>query len=116
MEELFALRPGRYRHFKGNEYELLYVARHSETLEPMVVYRALYGERGVWVRPAAMWSEPVDRDGYHGPVSSGSVGSRKRSDGLQKYFSRFLKKGLLFAESYVIIHKLTSRSQPRIRV
>lgn len=62
MEELFALRPGRYRHFKGNEYELLYVARHSETLEPMVVYRALYGERGVWVRPAAMWSEPVDRD------------------------------------------------------
>ena len=40
MEELFALRPGRYRHFKGNEYELLYVARHSETLEPMVVYRA----------------------------------------------------------------------------
>lgn len=43
MEELFALRPGRYRHFKGNEYELLYVARHSETLEPMVVYRALYG-------------------------------------------------------------------------
>ena len=47
MKELFALRPGRYRHFKGNEYELLYVARHSETLEPMVVYRALYGERGV---------------------------------------------------------------------
>lgn len=46
---------------------LLYVARHSETLEPMVVYRALYGERGVWVRPAAMWSEPADRDGYHGP-------------------------------------------------
>ena len=43
------------------------VARHSETLEPMVVYRALYGERGVWVRPAAMWSEPVERDGYHGP-------------------------------------------------
>ena len=62
MEELFALRPGRYRHFKDNEYELLYVARHSETLE-----RALYGERGVGVRPAAMWSEPVDRDGYHGP-------------------------------------------------
>ena len=110
MTDLFELRPGRYRHFKGNEYELLYVARHSETLEPMVVYLALYGERGVWVRPAAMWSEPVDR------VSSGSVGSRKRSDGLQKYFSRFLKKGLLFAESYVIIHKLTSRSQPRIRV
>ena len=61
------LRPGRYRHFKGKEYELLFVAAHSETLEPMVVYRALYGERGVWVRPAAMWSEIVDRDGYRGP-------------------------------------------------
>ena len=55
--------PGRYRHFKGNEYELLFVARHSETLEEMVVYRALYGERGVWVRPASMWNETVERDG-----------------------------------------------------
>ena len=61
------LKPGRYRHFKGNEYELLGVARHSETLEPMVVYRALYGEGGLWVRPAAMWNELVDRDGYRGP-------------------------------------------------
>ena len=61
------LKPGRYRHFKGNEYELLGVARHSETLEPMVVYRALYGERGLWVRPAAMWNEWVERDGYRGP-------------------------------------------------
>ena len=61
------LKPGRYRHFKGNVYELLGVARHSETLEPMVVYRALYGERGLWVRPAAMWSEQVERDGYCGP-------------------------------------------------
>lgn len=56
-------RPGRYRHFKGNEYELLYVARHSETMEEMVVYRALYGEHGVWVRPASMWNETVERDG-----------------------------------------------------
>ena len=55
--------PGRYRHFKGNEYEVLYIARHSETLEPMVVYRALYGEGGVWVRPAQMWNETVERDG-----------------------------------------------------
>jgi len=55
--------PGRYRHFKGNEYEVLYLAKHSETEEPMVVYRALYGERGVWVRPAAMWNETVERDG-----------------------------------------------------
>ena len=55
--------PGRYRHFKGNEYEVLYVATHSETMEPMVVYRALYGEGGVWVRPAAMWNEEIVRDG-----------------------------------------------------
>ncbi|MEA4913302.1 MAG: DUF1653 domain-containing protein [Christensenella sp.] len=60
MEEI---KPGRYRHFKGNEYEVLYLARHSETLEDMVVYRALYGEHGVWVRPAHMWNEIVDRDG-----------------------------------------------------
>lgn len=64
MEEL---RPGRYRHFKGNEYRVLCTAKHSETQEPMVVYRALYGEGGVWVRPAAMWAEQVDRDGYSGP-------------------------------------------------
>ena len=57
------IKPGRYRHFKGNEYEVLYVARHSETTEPMVVYRALYGEGGVWVRPAFMWSEMVEHEG-----------------------------------------------------
>ena len=61
------LRKGKYRHFKGNEYELLDIALHSETMEPMVVYRALYGEHGLWVRPAAMWTEFVDRDGYQGP-------------------------------------------------
>ena len=55
--------PGRYRHYKGNEYEVLYIAKHSETTEPMVVYRALYGERGVWVRPASMWYETVERNG-----------------------------------------------------
>ena len=60
------LKKGKYRHFKGMEYELIGVARHSETLEPMVVYRALYGEGGLWVRPASMWSEWVDREGYHG--------------------------------------------------
>jgi len=58
---------GRYRHFKGMEYEVLGVAKHSETLEPMVVYRALYGDRSVWVRPAHMWTEPVERDGHSGP-------------------------------------------------
>lgn len=57
------IRPGRYRHFKGNEYMVLYIARHSETLEPMVVYQALYGERGIWVRPASMWNEIVEHNG-----------------------------------------------------
>ena len=57
------IRPGKYRHFKGNEYEVLFVARHSETMEEMVVYRARYGERAVWVRPAAMWNEIVEKDG-----------------------------------------------------
>jgi len=59
--------PGKYRHFKGGEYEVLGVARHSETQESMVVYRALYGEGGLWVRPAAMWNEPIHRNGYCGP-------------------------------------------------
>ena len=61
------LSPGLYRHFKGNLYKLLYVAKHSETLEEMVVYQALYGEQGIWVRPASMWNEHVERDGYSGP-------------------------------------------------
>ena len=55
--------PGIYRHFKGNRYRLLYIATHSETLEPMVVYQALYGEMGIWVRPLSMWTETVERDG-----------------------------------------------------
>lgn len=63
LPPLEEIRPGRYRHFKGNEYRVLYTARHSETLEPMVVYQALYGEGGIWVRPAAMWSESVTLDG-----------------------------------------------------
>ncbi len=61
------LKPGVYRHFKGNHYRLLYVARHSETLEPLVVYQQLYGENGYWVRPAAMWNELVERDGVKQP-------------------------------------------------
>lgn len=60
MEEI---KLGRYRHFKGNEYQVLCLATHSETREPMVVYQALYGEYGIWVRPAAMWNETVGRDG-----------------------------------------------------
>lgn len=57
------IRPGRWRHFKGNEYQVIGVAQHSETLEPLVVYRALYGDGGLWVRPAAMWLETVEGDG-----------------------------------------------------
>lgn len=60
MEEI---KLGRYRHFKGREYEVLHLARHSETEEELVVYRALYGDFSVWVRPAAMWNETVERDG-----------------------------------------------------
>ncbi|MBQ6867605.1 MAG: DUF1653 domain-containing protein [Clostridia bacterium] len=57
------VKKGKYRHFKGNEYELLYIAKDSETLEDMVVYKALYGEGGIWVRPLKMWNETVVRDG-----------------------------------------------------
>ncbi len=54
---------GKYRHFKGNEYEVIGIAKHSETLVEMVVYRALYGDGGLWVRPAEMWNEVIERDG-----------------------------------------------------
>lgn len=54
---------GIYKHFKGNKYQLLDVAKHSETLEEMVVYKALYGDGGVWVRPASMWDEEVEFEG-----------------------------------------------------
>ena len=57
------IQPGRYRHFKGKEYEVLGIARHSETEEELVVYRALYGDFGLWVRPVNMWNETVERDG-----------------------------------------------------
>lgn len=60
MEEI---KLGRYRHFKGNEYEVIGIAKHSETLEEMVVYRALYGDGGLWVRPANMWNETLERGG-----------------------------------------------------
>ena len=60
MEEI---KLGRYRHFKGNEYEVIAIAKHSETTEDYVVYKALYGDGGMWVRPASMWNETVERDG-----------------------------------------------------
>ncbi len=60
MEEI---KKGRYRHFKGKEYEVIAIAKHSETTEDYVVYKALYGDGGMWVRPASMWNETVERDG-----------------------------------------------------
>ena len=57
------IKPGKYRHFKGNMYEVIGIAKHSETLEEMVVYRALYGDGDLWVRPASMWNETVQRGG-----------------------------------------------------
>lgn len=61
------VRPGRYRHYKGQEYEVLHEARHSETEEPLIVYRALYGERGLWVRPTAMFVASVTVNGEEVP-------------------------------------------------
>ena len=58
---------GKYRHFKGGMYEVIALAKHSETLEELVVYKALYGEGGVWVRPRAMWEETVELDGKKTP-------------------------------------------------
>lgn len=57
------VKPGKYLHFKGKEYEVIGMATHSESLETMVVYRQLYGDGSLWVRPAAMWNETVERNG-----------------------------------------------------
>lgn len=54
---------GKYKHFKGNEYEVIGIAKHSETLQEFVVYKALYGEQGLWVRPLSMFEETITRDG-----------------------------------------------------
>ena len=67
LPPLHETRPGLYRHYKNLMYEVLGTARHSETLEPMTVYRALYGERGLWVRPAAMFAEEVVIAGVRQP-------------------------------------------------
>ena len=63
LPALPVIRTGKYRHYKGGEYEVIGVARHSETLEPMVIYRALYGEGGIWARPAAMWNDVIEKNG-----------------------------------------------------
>ena len=64
---LVATRPGRYRHYKGGLYVVVDTVRHSETLEPMTLYRALYGDQGLWVRPAAMFNEELEIDGLWQP-------------------------------------------------
>ena len=58
-----SLKLGFYRHFKGNRYQVIEIARHSETLEQVVVYRALYGDKGLWIRPLDMFVETIERDG-----------------------------------------------------
>ena len=63
LPALTPTRPGLYRHYKGGMYQVIDTVRHSETLEPMTLYRALYGEHGLWVRPAAMFAETVDIEG-----------------------------------------------------
>lgn len=67
MKENKNIQPGRYRHYKGNQYTVLGLARHSETLEELVVYRQEYGEHGLWVRPKQMFSEMVKVDGKKVP-------------------------------------------------
>lgn len=67
LEPIAETPTGTYRHYKGGLYEVIATARHSETLEPMTVYRALYGEGGLWVRPAAMFGEAVVIDGLRQP-------------------------------------------------
>ena len=67
LPPLITTPPGRYRHYKGMEYEVIDTVRHSETLEPMTLYRALYGGHGLWVRPAAMFLEEVVIDGVRQP-------------------------------------------------
>jgi len=81
LPPLPSIEPGRYRHYKGGEYEVLGVVRHSETLEPMVLYRPLYNQSGMWVRPFAMFHESIEFEGKRQPrFSSVAVGS-PASDG-----------------------------------
>lgn len=68
------LAPGRYRHYKGGEYEVIGVGRHSETEEQLVIYRALYGERGLWVRPLGMFTERLEIEGVTRPRFARIVG------------------------------------------
>lgn len=77
------LKPGVYEHFKGKRYEVLGAAHHSETLEEMVVYRALYGEKDLWVRPLAMFLETVERDGHPSTLRRAQGGEQRRTTKLR---------------------------------
>ena len=79
LTSLPATPTGRYRHYKGGEYEVLGVVRHSETLEPLVLYRALYGEQGLWVRPHAMFFESIEIDGMRRPRFTPTGGAMSAS-------------------------------------
>ena len=67
LPPLISTEPGLYQHYKGGMYQVVDTVRHSETLEPMTLYRALYGAQGLWVRPAAMFGESVNIDGLQQP-------------------------------------------------
>jgi cupin 2 domain-containing protein len=86
MTEKTSIQPGRYRHYKGNEYTVIGVARHSETLEEHVVYRQEYGEHGLWVRPKQMFSETVQVDGREVPRFQPLASSSDSGEGIQNIF------------------------------
>ena len=74
---------GKYRHYKGNDYEVIGFSKHSETLEDMVIYKALYGERNTWVRPLSMWGNPIEVDGKtvkRFEYIGGSCGAERRQN------------------------------------
>jgi len=94
---------GKYRHFKGKEYEVIGIARHSETEEEMVVYRALYEDHGLWVRPASMWNETVMVDGQ--PVKrftfiDKDTEKRKLYEDQKALLDQFLEKGAISQAQY----------------
>ena len=88
---------GKYRHYKGNQYEVVGFAKHSETLEDMVIYKALYGEGGIWVRPLSMWGELVEIDGE--AVRRFEYADDKTGTARQDELSEALRSGGNTAES-----------------
>ena len=116
-EAVRAIPPGRYRHFKGNEYEALGIARHSETEAPMVIYRALYGDMQLWTRPAEMWLETVTRDGRTCPRFSPVQQNRfivfdvetpnRRNDRISAIGITVVENGRIVEEKYSLVNPET---------